>query len=305
MKTKTLLLAFTFISLMLNAQVGYISTIAGTGAANYSGDNGPAVLAKLNVPFGMTFDAAGNLYFADNGNNVIRKINTNGIITTIAGVYYLNTGSSWYYGGDGHAADSAFIASPFGIALDTAGNIYFSDNLNNVIRKVTVSTGIITTVAGNSALLFMPYAFSGDGGPATSAELNNPWGVAVDKAGNIYIADNSYNVIRKVTAATGIITTVAGNGIAGYYGDNFQADNAQLNAPSGVSLDTAGNLYISDNGNNVIRKVNALTVVITTVAGNGTGGYSGGGLSYDVKIFSDDFPNLAEVNNPIIEDILT
>ena len=286
MKTKTLLLAFTFISLMLNAQVVYISTIAGTGAANYSGDNGPAVSAKLNVPFGMSFDAVGNLYFADNGNNVIRKIDaTTGIITTIAGVYYLYTGSTWYYGGDGHAADSAFIASPFGIALDTAGNIYFSDNLNNVIRKVTVSTGIITTVAGNSTLLYMPYAFSGDGGPATSAELNNPWGVAVDKAGNIYIADNSYNVIRKVTASTGIITTVAGNGIAGYYGDNGQADNAQLNAPSGVSLDTAGNLYISDNGNNVIRKINALSGIITTVAGNGNAGYSGdNGLAISAKI---------------------
>lgn len=174
---------------MIKAQVGNISTIAGIGTAGYSGDSGQAVSAKLNIPFGMVFDAAGDLYFADEANNVIRKVTTStGVITTYAGTYY-PTGSNWYYGGDGGPADSAYLANPLGIALDAAGNIYIADNKNNVIRKITVSTGEISTVAGDIMNLMGIYAFAGDGGLATDAELNSPWGVAVDAAGNIYIAD--------------------------------------------------------------------------------------------------------------------
>ena len=209
MKTKILFVIFTWGCIAAQSQI--INTIAGNGLFGYSGDGGPAISAHLNNPNGIAFDPAGNLYFADYTNNVIRKVKkTTGVITTVAGTQY--TGSTWYYGGDGGPADSAWLAGPVGIATDTAGNLYIADNLNNVIRKVTASTGIITTVAGDASLISMPYAFSGDGGQATLAELNAPWGVALDAAGNIYIADQGYNVVRKVTVSTGIITTVAGNG---------------------------------------------------------------------------------------------
>ena len=276
MRTKLLILAFSFISVIINAQVGYISTIAGTGVAGHSGDGGPATAAKLGITFGIVFDAAGNIIFADNGNNAIRKITTStGIISKIAGTYYTYNGTNWYFGGDGGLATSAYMAYPFGVALDTTGNIYIADNLNNVIRKVTVSTGIITTVAGDGSIFQMPWPFCGDGGQATDAQLNDPWGVAVDKTGNIYIADRGNNVIRKVTATTGIITTIAGNGTAGYTGNNGLATSASLNGPDGITLDSAGNMYISDQYNNVIRKVTKSTGIITTIAGNGTAGFSG------------------------------
>ncbi|MEI8204074.1 MAG: T9SS type A sorting domain-containing protein [Bacteroidota bacterium] len=276
MKTKLLIVVFCFLSFIVNAQVGYISTIAGTGVEGHTGDGGPATAAKLGITFGIVFDAAGNIIFADNGNNAIRKITTSsGIINKIAGTYYTYNGTNWYYGGDGGLATSAYMAYPFGVALDTAGNIYIADNLNNVIRKVTVSTGIITTVAGDGTIFQMPWPFCGDGGQATDAQLNDPWGVAVDKAGNIYIADRGNNVIRKVTASTGIISTVAGNGTAGYTGNNGLATAASLNGPDGITLDSAGNMYISDQYNNVIRKVTKSTGIITTIAGNGTAGFSG------------------------------
>ena len=285
MKTKTLLIVFSLISLMIKAQVGYINTIAGTGNADYSGDSGQAISAELNIPFGMVFDAAGNLYFADEANNVIRKIITStGVITTYAGTYY-PTGGNWYYGGDGGPADSAYLANPLGIALDAVGNIYFADNANNVIRKITVSTGIISTVAGNMMNIMGIYAFAGDGGLATDAELNSPWGVAIDASGNIYIADQGFNVIRKVTVATGIITTVVGDGNAGYSGDGGLAANAELNAPDGITIDADGNIYISDDGNNVIRKIDATSGIITTIVGNGIAGSSGdGGLATAAKL---------------------
>jgi hypothetical protein len=276
MKTKALFLLFTLLSLMVNAQVGYISTIAGTGVAGHTGDGGPAISAKLGITFGIVIDAAGNIIFADNGNNAIRKVTAStGIITKVAGTYYTYNGTSWYYGGDGGLATSAYLAYPFGVALDTAGNIYIADNLNNVIRKITVSTGIITTVAGDGSFFPGYWPFCGDGGPATDAQLNDPWDVATDRAGNIYIADRGNNVIRKVTVSTGIISTVAGNGTAGYSGDGGQATSAKLNGPDGIILDSLGNMYISDDYNNVIRKVTKSTGIITTIAGNGTAGYSG------------------------------
>ena len=266
MKTKLLFLAFTLLSIIAKPQTGYIYTIAGTGTFGYTGDGDSAISAHLNNPNGLAFDAAGNVYFADLTNNVIRKVTkSTGKISTVVGTYY--TGSTWNYGGDGGPADSAWLGGPLGIATDTAGNLYIADNLNNVIRKVTASTGIITTVAGDFMAIDMPWAFSGDGGPATSAELNSPWGVALDAAGNIYIADQGYDVIRKVTVSTGIITTVAGNGNGGYTGDGGLATSAELNAPDGVTIDAAGNIYISDDGNNVIRKVTASTGKISTIAG--------------------------------------
>jgi trimeric autotransporter adhesin len=234
---------------------GMLTRIAGTGTSGYSGDNGPASNAKLHAPWGVAVDSAGNLYIADYENCRIRKV-SNGVITTVAG-----NGTQGYSGDDGPAI-SAQLHFPVGIAVDSAGDLYIADSSNNRIRKV--SNGLITTVAGNGT-----EAYSGDGGPATSAGVYWPRGVAVDSAGNLYIADY-YNLrIRKVS--NGVITTVAGSGTHGYSGDNGPATSAQLHSPEGVAVDSAGNLYIADAPR--VRKVS--NGVITTVAGNGTEGYSG------------------------------
>ena len=236
---------------------GVITTVAGNGTQGFSGDNGPAASAQLFQPFGLAVDAAGNLYIADWGNGRIREV-SNGVITTVAG-----NGTCCLLGGNGPAT-SAQIGSPEGIAVDSAGDLYIPDHVHNSIRKV--SNGVITTVAGNGT-----FGYSGDNGPATSAELAGPYTVAVDAAGNLYIGDAPANRVRKVSG--GVITTVAGNGLPGYSGDNGPATNAQLSYPYGVSVDAAGNLYIADSNNYRIRKVSG--GMITTVAGNGTTGFSG------------------------------
>lgn len=251
----------------VTASTGIITTVAGTGAAGYTGDGGAATSATLNFPFGLAVDGNGNLYIADANNQAIRKVTAStGIITTFAG-----NGTAGYTG-DGGQATSAEIDQPLRVAVDSSGNIYFSDPNNNVIRKVTMSTGIITTVAGNGTA-----GYTGDGGQATNAEISNPYGVAVDGAGNIYISDRANSVIRKVTASTGIITTVAGNGTQGYSGDGGAATSAAVWGPPGVAVDSAGNIYIADLNNDAIRKVSASTGIITTVAGNHSGGFSGDG----------------------------
>jgi len=236
---------------------GVITTVAGTGAAGYSGDGGAATSATLNTPWSVAVDAAGNLYIADAGNSVIRKV-SGGVITTIAG-----TGTA-SFSGDNGAATSATLNGPGGIALDASGNLYISDFGNNRVRMI--SGGTITTVAGNGTA-----TFAGDNSSATSASLAGPLDVRVDAAGNLYIADRGNNRIRKVTG--GIISTFAGNGTATFGGDNGPATSAQLNGPSGVAFDAAGNLVIADTGNNVIRQVTS--GIITTIAGNGIASYSG------------------------------
>jgi hypothetical protein len=247
----------------VTASSGIITTVAGGGTV--LGDGGLATLAGLTSPVGVGLDASGNIYIA--GGNRIRKVTAaTGNITTVAG-----TGASGS-GGDGGAATNAGLNGPRGVAVDISGNFYIADAYNNRIRKVTASTGVITTVAGNGTA-----GFTGDNGPATSAELANPSGVAVDSAGNIYIADYSNNRIRKVTASTGIITTVAGNGTASYFGDGGPATSAALNYPAGVAVDSLGNIYIADYYNNSIREVIASSGIIVTAAGNGTPGYGGDG----------------------------
>jgi sugar lactone lactonase YvrE len=244
-----------------------VVTVAGTGTAGYSGDLWWATSAKLNGPQGVSLDSSGNIYIADTGNNRIRWVwAATGIITTVAG-----NGTAGN-GGDGGSATAAKINLPQGVFVDTAGNIYIADTGNNRIRKVTASTGIITTVAGSAS----SGGYSGDGGPATSAKLQSPQGVFVDTAGNMYIADSSNNRIRKVTASTGIITTVAGNGTAGFTGDGGQATAAKINLPQGVSVDAAGNIYIADTGNHVIRAVNVHDGTISTMVGIGSSsGFNG------------------------------
>ncbi len=269
------------------ASNGIITTVAGSGGVTTWSDI--ATSFPLFYPTGVAVDASLNIYITDSGHKQIQKVTAaTGIITTVAG-----TGWSGY-SGDGGAATSALLNSPTGVAIDAVGNLYIVDQGNKRIRKVTVTTGVITTMAGNGAI-----SYAGDGYAATSAQLNFPSGVAVDAAGNLYIADVENNRIRKVTAATGVITTVVGKGTAGYSGDGDSATSALLNRPIEVAVDAVGNLYIADEGNNRIRKVNATTGVITTVAGNGIGGYSGDGgpatsaqLSYPYGVAIDAAGNL-------------
>jgi uncharacterized protein (TIGR03437 family) len=235
---------------------GVVTTVAGTGTAGFSGDNGPAISAQLTDPEGVAMDSAGNLYIADTGYSRVRKV-TNGVITTVAG------GGATL--GDNGPATSAQLYSPKGVAVDSAGNLYIADTYNQRIRKV--SNGVITTVAGTG----MHGPSSGDNSPATSASLFSPTGVAVDSAGNVYIADTGNSRIRKVS--NGVITTVAGNGGYGFNGDNSLATSAEVFNPEGIAVDSAGNLYIADTDNSRVRKVS--NGVITTVGGNGTYGFSG------------------------------
>ena len=254
----------------ITASTGIITTYVGTGTASYSGDGGLATSATLHGQNGLGIDNLGNIYIADQGNHCVRKVTVqSSIITTIAG-----TGSSGY-NGDGIDATSATMDYPVGVALDSSANFYISDGFNNRIRKVFSSTGIIFTVAGTGVA-----GYSGDGGQATSAAIKLPVGINLDNSGNFYFGDdNGYNVIRKVTVATGIISTVAGTGSAtgGYNGDNIAATSATLYVPHDVVIDFFGNLYISDRNNNRVRKVTVSTGIITTVVGTGVTSSSGDG----------------------------
>jgi sugar lactone lactonase YvrE len=305
-----------------------ITTFAGRNTPGFSGDGGRATSAQLNEPYGIAVDDAGNLYIADGVNRRIRKVDANGIITTIAGngaigfngdgiaatdaaidvtnvtvsasgIVYITDGynnrvrvvttdgmittiagnGSPSYSGDGGPATDAALNSPADLKVDTFGNVYIADLLNNRVRKVTTDGNIIT-VAGNGS----PY-YNGDGEPATTAQLNSPYGVAVDDTGTLYIAEFNGQRIRKVSTA-GIISTFAGTGINGYSGDGAQAAMAQLSYPRGVTVDNTGNVYITDFGNERIRKVHA-SGIITTVAGNGTAGFKGDGGPASAANLSD------------------
>src|SRR5438445_5921470 len=246
-------LAMAALVLAVPALSQSINTVAGNGFSGFAGDGGAATSASLNFPEGAALDTRGNLYIADYANHRIRKVAAaTGIITTVAG------NGSLGFAGDGGAATSASLNFPTGVALDASGNLYIADSDNRRIRKVAAATGIITTVAGNGN-----YGFGGDGGAATSATLSDPLGVALDAGGNLYIADFSSHRIRKVTAATGIITTVAGNGSPTFAGDGGAATSASLFRPTGVALDASGNLYVADQDNYRVRKVAAATGIIT------------------------------------------
>jgi sugar lactone lactonase YvrE len=221
---------------------GIISTVAGNGTGGFSGDGGPAVSAQLYLPTGVAIDKAGNLFISDTVNHRIRKATPGGVINTIAG-----NGIHGFSGDSGPAA-SAQLSKPCGVAVDAEGNLFIADMDNHRIRKVTPG-GVISTVAGNGLR-----GFSGDGSPAASAQLASPKSVAVDSAGNLFIADTDNNRVRKVTT-TGIISTVVGIGTEGFSGDGSPASSAQLANPSGVAVDAAGNLFIADHGNFRVRKV--------------------------------------------------
>ena len=241
-----------------------INTFAGNGIPLYRGDGGIATAASLGEPQGLAIDGAGNIYIADQLNNCIRKVNTSGIISTIAGNGVAG------FSGDGGAATTATIASPQGVKVDGAGNVYFSDQGNERVRKVSTA-GIITTIAGNGT-----GGYSGDGGAATAATIQSPHGVAVDGAGNVYFADEGNGRIRKISTS-GIISTIAGTGSSGYTGDGGAATAAAVGLPYFLAFDGTGNLYFSDLANSVVRKINSVGT-ISTIAGTGTAGYSGDGI---------------------------
>lgn len=308
---------------------GNVNTVAGNGLVSRSGDGGAATSAQLNTPLGVAIDGSGNLYIADTLNNLVRKVDAKGVITTFAGTG--TAGSS----GDNGPAGSAQLNAPQGLAVDASGSLYIADTQNNRIRKV--SGGTITTVAGGNNELSLPFGiavdasgnlyvaefgrnrvskvstsgavstvagsgvsgFGGDGGPAASAMLSTPQGVAVDRAGNIYIADTGNNRVRVVSG--GIIATYAGNGAGGYDKDGVAATATPVGNPVALAVDTAGSLYIAD-GSARVRKVLA-NGIITTIGGNGVRGYAGdGGAAINGSLSSPSALAVASNGNVYVAD---
>jgi sugar lactone lactonase YvrE len=235
-----------------------ITTLAGNGTAGSSGNGAAATAALVNAPRGGAFDSAGNFYFADSGNNEVREIaKASGNISIVAG-----TGASGF-SGDGAAATAATLKAPTGVAVDAAGNIYIADAGNNRIREVSSNTGFISTIAGTGTA-----GYTGDAGLATAATLNNPSGIAIDNAGTLYVADTGNNVLRAFNPNGGAIVTLAGNGTAGYAGDGSVPQLAELKAPSAVTVDLAGNIYVADTGNAVVRQIVPILFGIVNFQGN-------------------------------------
>jgi len=233
-----------------------ITTIAGTGVAGYSGDGGLAINAQFNRPLVIKSDGHGNLFIADVNNNVIRKIDAAKIITTVVGNGHVG------YSGDNGPATNAELYNPVDLTFDKDGNMYVADNSNSVIRKVNLA-GIITTIAGNNT-----FGFSGDNGPATNAQLHDPFGLQFDTVGNLYFSDGVNARVRKITPA-GIITTVVGNGTPGFTPDGTLATASEFQVPGYLAFSSLGDLYIPDWNNNRVRKLDA-TNMITTVTGDGS-----------------------------------
>jgi hypothetical protein len=281
------------------AQTHIINTVVGQVAGGYGGDNGPAANALLLGPTGLFLDASGNLFIADTGNNVIREV-AGGIIQTVAG------NGTQGYTGDGGAATSATMDTPVSVFTDASGNLYIADAFNYVVRKVT--SGTIRTFAGNSTK-----NLSGDGALATNAFVDGPWGVVADSSGDLYLTAFDADEVRKVSAGTGLIQTVAGNGTSGFSGDGGAATAAQLYAPTGLALDPSGNLFIADQGNHRIREVLASNGNIQTIAGSGGIGYTGDGgpatsaqIGYPTAIFRDSHGNIffGDWYNNVVREVL-
>ncbi len=271
------------------------------GTAGYSGDNGQATSANIKNPNGINLDNAGNVYFGESGNNVIRKITVStGIISTVAGIGSTSGG----YNSDGIQATAAMLNYPCDVVLDSFGNLYITDRFNYRVRKVDVSTGVITTIIGTGTA-----SSTGDGSAATAATIKGACYSRFDTAGNYYITECDGHRVRKVTTVTtdipttapsvqptyfpslsphsiSIISTVAGTGTASYSGDNGQATSANIYYPHGIDVDSSGNVYFSDGGNNRVRKITAATGIITTFAGTGVSSFSGdGGVASSAAVY--------------------
>jgi len=277
-----------------------ITNFAGNGSVGYQGDNGPATGAEIDRVTGLAADAAGNIYLTDQTNHVVRRVDTSGIITTFAGA------GAAGFSGDTGLATHARLNGPQGVCAAPSGVVYVADAGNHRVRAVATN-GIITTVAGNGST-----ASSGDNGPAISAGLNLPVRCAVDQSGNLYIVDQGASVIREVTIATGVITTFAGvNNTPGFTGDNGPAAAAQLNNPAAASFDASGNLYVTDQGNQRIRKIDT-SGTIRTVAGNGVSAFAGdlgdaksASLNFPSEIAIDPLNNLfiLDTSNQVIREV--
>ena len=266
---------------------GVITSIAGNSklcqtTTALCGDGGVGRGAQLNYPIGVTTDAAGNVYIADTGDNRIRVVNVQKVTITIAGVTIAAGAIQTVAGtgavcttpltgncGDGGLASAALLNNPQGVAVDGAGNIYIADSGDHRIRIVSGSTGVISEYAG-TGVTCNPNKGCGDGGAAVSANISNPFEIALDGSGNLFLTDPSINSIREVNASTGVITTIAGNGHSGYTGDGGVATSATINVPRGVAVDASGNVYIADTGNERIRQF-TVGGTISTFAGGGTG----------------------------------
>ena len=288
-------LAISLLPVLCQAQTApryEITAIVGNGTAGFTGDGGAALSAEVNFPSSMAMDKSGNLYIADSANLRIRKVDTSGNISTVAGTGV--TGNA----GDGKAATAAQFGPPGGIAVDGSGNVYFSDTGNHVIRKIGTD-GNISRFAGNGTLGFL-----GDITPYTSptaaivlasdAEVSGPTGIAVDSKGNVYFSDTGNNRIRRVSAKDSSITTIAGDGTGNYYGDGAGAAYSEINHPTGMAFDASDNLYFADSLNHRIRKIAAADGKITTVAGFGTAGKAdNGGLAVNSLLH---YPNSVSVD---------
>jgi trimeric autotransporter adhesin len=331
---KRLLLLIALFPLFAQAQT--ITTIIGSGVMGYTGDGGSCITAELNHPDVLRFDRSGNMYIADELNNVIRKIDRSGIICTIAG-----SGSGGFYGDGGPATDAKIahagdivldtfgnfyigsfgairkvnnsgiiatiagtgvqgnsgaegpataiqISDPLGLVFDVEGNLYYGDNGTFRIRKVSIS-GILSTIAGTGV-----YGYSGDNGPATAAEIGDVCYMAFDSSGNLIFPDD-HHVVRQVNMHTGIVTTIMGNGTPGYSGDGGPATDATFRGPFAIQFDQNWNMYVTDASAYVVRKIDAVTGIITTVAGTGSYGFAGdGGPATDAKF--GDFVNCSAID---------
>ena len=293
----------------ITASTSVITTIAGTGVAGFNGDGGAATAAMIKYPAGTNLDSAGNVYFGDwdGGYNVIRKVTVStGVISTVAGTGNTSGG----YNGDNIQATAAKLYYPHDVVLDSYDNLYISDRNNYRIRKVTVSTGVISTIVGSGTA-----TSTGDGSAATSATIKGACASRFDSSGNYYISEcgayavDDGNRVRKVTTVTtdiptpapsvqptfypslsphsiSVISTIAGTGTASYSGDGSQATSAAINAPTGIVLDSSGNVYFADQGNTRIRKITTSTGIITTYAGTGASSFSGdGGQATSAALF--------------------
>ncbi len=292
--------------LLINAKAsaqGNIITIAGDGVTQYIGDGWPATNYSLAAPAGVCADNYGNVFVADYADSRLRRIDSHDSLFTIG-----DTSGVPGYSGDGGIAVNAKFNNPNGMCIDAAGNLYISEEYNHTIRKIDKITGLVSTMAGTGSA-----GFSGDGGVAIAAKMNQPAGICVDNSGNIYIADKGNSRIRKIKVATGLMSTVAGDTISGYSGDGSAATAAKLSYPKGVCVDASGNIFIADFGNNRIRKVDVNTGLISTFAGTGISGYSGdGGVATAASfrnpnnVFMDSHGNLfvSDFGNNVIRKIV-